>query len=87
MNAVAAGPEVWSREGPPNRRRNSFNQPTRIGSESLSLQLMEDEKLETLQGAKLDVNTAKGGVLVNDIDVKAGHHGRQWRHPCDRWAA
>ena len=30
---------------------------------------MEDEKLETLQGAKLDVNTAKGGVLVNDIEV------------------
>ena len=30
---------------------------------------MEEEKLETLQGAKLDVNTAKGGVLVNDIDV------------------
>jgi uncharacterized surface protein with fasciclin (FAS1) repeats len=32
-------------------------------------QLMEQEKLETLQGAKLDVNAAKGGVLVNNIEV------------------
>ena len=32
-------------------------------------QLMEQEKLETLQGATLDVSTAEGGVLVNDIEV------------------
>jgi uncharacterized surface protein with fasciclin (FAS1) repeats len=32
-------------------------------------QLMEQEKLETLQGAQLEVSTAKGGVLVNDIEV------------------
>jgi uncharacterized surface protein with fasciclin (FAS1) repeats len=32
-------------------------------------QLMEQEKLKTLQGATLDVNAAKGGVLVNDIEV------------------
>jgi uncharacterized surface protein with fasciclin (FAS1) repeats len=32
-------------------------------------QLMEQEKLETLQGAELDVTPAKGGVLVNDIEV------------------
>jgi uncharacterized surface protein with fasciclin (FAS1) repeats len=32
-------------------------------------QLMEQEKLETLHGAKLDVSAAKGGVLVNDIEV------------------
>ena len=32
-------------------------------------QLMEQEKLETLQGAALDVSTAKGGVLVNEIEV------------------
>jgi uncharacterized surface protein with fasciclin (FAS1) repeats len=32
-------------------------------------QLMKQEKLETRQGAKLDVSTAKGGVLVNDIEV------------------
>jgi uncharacterized surface protein with fasciclin (FAS1) repeats len=30
---------------------------------------MKQEKLETRQGAKLDVSTAKGGVLVNDIEV------------------
>jgi uncharacterized surface protein with fasciclin (FAS1) repeats len=32
-------------------------------------QLMEQERLETLQGAKLEVSTAKGGVLVNDVEV------------------
>ena len=32
-------------------------------------QLLEQEKLETLQGAQLDVSTAKGGVLVNNIEV------------------
>ena len=32
-------------------------------------QLMEQEKLETLQGAELDVTTAKGGVLVHNIEV------------------
>jgi uncharacterized surface protein with fasciclin (FAS1) repeats len=32
-------------------------------------QLMEQEKLETLQGAKLDVSAAKGGVLVNKVEV------------------
>jgi uncharacterized surface protein with fasciclin (FAS1) repeats len=32
-------------------------------------QLIEQEKLETLQGAKLDVSAAKGGVLVNKIEV------------------
>jgi uncharacterized surface protein with fasciclin (FAS1) repeats len=32
-------------------------------------QLTEQEKLETLQGAELDVSTAKGGVLVNNIEV------------------
>jgi uncharacterized surface protein with fasciclin (FAS1) repeats len=32
-------------------------------------QLPNQEKLETRQGAKLDVSTAKGGVLVNDIEV------------------
>ena len=31
--------------------------------------LMEQEQLETLQGAKLEVSSAKGGVLVNDIEV------------------
>ena len=30
---------------------------------------MEQEKLDTLQGAQLDVSTAKGGVLLNDIEV------------------
>ncbi len=34
-----------------------------------SAQLMEQEKLETLQGAQLDISTAEGGVLVNDIEV------------------
>jgi uncharacterized surface protein with fasciclin (FAS1) repeats len=29
---------------------------------------MEQEKLETLQGTKLDVTPAKGGVLVNNIE-------------------
>lgn len=32
-------------------------------------QLAEQEQLQTLQGAKLEVSTAKGGVLVNDIEV------------------
>lgn len=32
-------------------------------------QLMEQEQLETLQGANLEINAAKGGVLVNDIEV------------------
>jgi uncharacterized surface protein with fasciclin (FAS1) repeats len=32
-------------------------------------QLMEQEKLETLQGAKVDVTPAKGGVLVNNIEI------------------
>jgi uncharacterized surface protein with fasciclin (FAS1) repeats len=32
-------------------------------------QLAEQEQLETLQGAKLEVSTAKGGVLVNDVEV------------------
>jgi uncharacterized surface protein with fasciclin (FAS1) repeats len=32
-------------------------------------QLMEQEKLETLQGAELDVSTGKGGVLVNNTEV------------------
>jgi uncharacterized surface protein with fasciclin (FAS1) repeats len=32
-------------------------------------QLMEQEQLETLQGAKLEVSAAKGGVLVDDIEV------------------
>ncbi|MCE3250824.1 MAG: Nex18 symbiotically induced protein, partial [Geminicoccaceae bacterium] len=32
-------------------------------------QLIEQEKLETLQGTKLDVSAAKGGVLVNKIEV------------------
>jgi uncharacterized surface protein with fasciclin (FAS1) repeats len=32
-------------------------------------QLMQQEQLETLQGAKLDVSGAKGGVLVNKIEV------------------
>jgi uncharacterized surface protein with fasciclin (FAS1) repeats len=32
-------------------------------------QLAEQKQLETLQGAKLEVSTAKGGVLVNDIEV------------------
>ena len=32
-------------------------------------QLMEQEVLETLQGAKLEVSAAKGGVLVNEIEV------------------
>jgi uncharacterized surface protein with fasciclin (FAS1) repeats len=32
-------------------------------------QLVEQEKLKTLQGTTLDVNAAKGGVLVNDIEV------------------
>ena len=32
-------------------------------------QLMEQKKLETLQGAKLDVTAAKGGVLVNNIEI------------------
>jgi uncharacterized surface protein with fasciclin (FAS1) repeats len=31
--------------------------------------LMEQEQLETLEGAQLDVSTGKGGVLVNDIEV------------------
>ena len=35
----------------------------------LSDQLMNHEQLETLQGAKLDVSGAKGGVLVNKIEV------------------
>jgi uncharacterized surface protein with fasciclin (FAS1) repeats len=32
-------------------------------------QLADQEQLETLQGATLEVSTAKGGVLVNDIEV------------------
>ena len=32
-------------------------------------QLMDQELLETLQGAKLEVSAAKGGVLVNEIEV------------------
>jgi uncharacterized surface protein with fasciclin (FAS1) repeats len=32
-------------------------------------ELMEQEQLETLQGAKLEVSAAKGGVLVNDVEV------------------
>jgi uncharacterized surface protein with fasciclin (FAS1) repeats len=32
-------------------------------------QLLQQEELETIQGAKLDVSTAKGGVLVNEIEV------------------
>jgi uncharacterized surface protein with fasciclin (FAS1) repeats len=32
-------------------------------------QLMEQEQLQTLQGAKLEISAAKGGVLVNDIEV------------------
>jgi uncharacterized surface protein with fasciclin (FAS1) repeats len=32
-------------------------------------QLMEQEKVETLQGAQLDVSAAKGGVMVNKIEV------------------
>jgi uncharacterized surface protein with fasciclin (FAS1) repeats len=32
-------------------------------------QLMEHEKVKTLHGTTLDVNTAKGGVLVNNIEV------------------
>lgn len=32
-------------------------------------QLGDQEQLKTLQGAKLEVSTAKGGVLVNDIEV------------------
>jgi uncharacterized surface protein with fasciclin (FAS1) repeats len=32
-------------------------------------QLVDQEQLETMQGAKLEVSTAKGGVLVNDIEV------------------
>ena len=32
-------------------------------------QLMKQEQLETLEGAKLEVSAAKGGVLVNDIEV------------------
>jgi uncharacterized surface protein with fasciclin (FAS1) repeats len=32
-------------------------------------QLIEQEQLETLQGAELDVSAAKGGVLVNKIEV------------------
>jgi uncharacterized surface protein with fasciclin (FAS1) repeats len=32
-------------------------------------QLADQEQLETLQGAKLEVSTAKGGVLVNDVEV------------------
>jgi uncharacterized surface protein with fasciclin (FAS1) repeats len=32
-------------------------------------QLMEQKKLETLQGAKLDITAAKGGVLVNNIEI------------------
>ena len=32
-------------------------------------QLMEQEQLETLQGAKLEVSAAKGGVLVNDVEI------------------
>jgi uncharacterized surface protein with fasciclin (FAS1) repeats len=30
---------------------------------------MEQEQLETLQGAKLDVSPAKGGILVNKVEV------------------
>jgi uncharacterized surface protein with fasciclin (FAS1) repeats len=32
-------------------------------------QLADQEQLQTLQGATLEVSTAKGGVLVNDIEV------------------
>jgi uncharacterized surface protein with fasciclin (FAS1) repeats len=32
-------------------------------------QLMEREQLETVQGTKLEVSAAKGGVLVNDVEV------------------
>jgi uncharacterized surface protein with fasciclin (FAS1) repeats len=32
-------------------------------------QLMEHEELESLQGTKLDVTAAKGGVLVNSIEI------------------
>ena len=32
-------------------------------------QLADQERLETMQGATLEVSTAKGGVLVNDIEV------------------
>jgi uncharacterized surface protein with fasciclin (FAS1) repeats len=32
-------------------------------------QLMQQEQLETLQGAKLDVSPAKGGILVNKVEV------------------
>jgi uncharacterized surface protein with fasciclin (FAS1) repeats len=32
-------------------------------------QLMEQEQLETLEGAKLEVSAAKGGVLVNEIEA------------------
>jgi uncharacterized surface protein with fasciclin (FAS1) repeats len=32
-------------------------------------QLIQQEQLETLQGAELDVSAAKGGVLVNKIEV------------------
>jgi uncharacterized surface protein with fasciclin (FAS1) repeats len=31
--------------------------------------LVEQEQLETLQGTKLDISAAKGGVLVNNIEV------------------
>lgn len=32
-------------------------------------QLADHEQLETLQGDELEISTAKGGVLVNDIEV------------------
>jgi uncharacterized surface protein with fasciclin (FAS1) repeats len=32
-------------------------------------QLADQERLETMHGATLEVSTAKGGVLVNDIEV------------------
>jgi uncharacterized surface protein with fasciclin (FAS1) repeats len=32
-------------------------------------QLIDEGQLETLQGAKLEVSDAKGGVLVNDIEI------------------
>jgi uncharacterized surface protein with fasciclin (FAS1) repeats len=32
-------------------------------------QLIEQEQLETLEGTKLEVSAAKGGVLVNDIEM------------------
>jgi uncharacterized surface protein with fasciclin (FAS1) repeats len=64
----AKTPEEQLQSADQDRLSEILKQYVVVGSMPMD-QLLKQEKVETLQGATLDVSSAKGGALVNKIEV------------------